>query len=98
MVVPRTVEGWVPKDPLNPNNGQRGKVLVVWRKLTGDRERDNVMLDEWFRKSEVSDRHFDTIYVNGSNNLQNIARSEDRWKVILTEEEFMKRMWDAEEI
>ena len=94
----RTVEGWVPKDPLNPNNGQREKVLVVWRKLTGDLEKDNVMLDEWFRKSEVSDRNFDTIYVNGSNNLQNIARSEDRWKVILTEEEFMKRMWDAEEI
>jgi adenine-specific DNA-methyltransferase len=91
----RTVEGWIPKDPLNPNNGQREKVMVVWRKLTGDLEKDNVMLDEWFRKSEISDRKFDTIYVNGSNNLQNIARTEDRWKVILTEEEFMKRMWDA---
>lgn len=93
----RTVEGWVPKDPSNPNNGQLEKVLVVWRKLTGDLEKDNLMLDEWLQ-SEISGRDFDTIYVNGSNNLQNIARDEDRWKVSLIEEEFMKRMWDAEGI
>jgi hypothetical protein len=24
------------------------RVLVVWRKLTGDPEKDNLMLDEWF--------------------------------------------------
>ncbi|MDD4020074.1 MAG: DNA methyltransferase, partial [Kiritimatiellae bacterium] len=66
----RKVEGWVPKDAANPNNGQREKVLVVWRKLTDDIEQDNLMLDEWFQKNRISTRdfEFDTIYVNGSNN------------------------------
>ncbi len=35
----RKIEGWVPLDPSNPNNGQREKVLVVWRTLTGDPEK-----------------------------------------------------------
>ena len=45
----------------------------------------------WF-----SDFEFDTIYVNGSNNLPNLQQEGDTWKVRLTEEEFMKRMWDVE--
>lgn len=96
----RKVEGWVPKDPSNPDNGQREKVLIVWRKLTGDMECDNLMLDEWFRKNRISTRdfEFDTIYVNGSNNLPNLALAEDKWKVRLIEEEFMKRMWDTENV
>ena len=95
----RKVEGWVPADPANPNKGQREKVLIVWRKLTGDQEKDNLMLDEWFKKNRIStqDFEFDTIYVNGSNNLPNLALVEDTWKVRLTEEEFMKLMWDVEE-
>lgn len=94
----RKIEGWVPRDPANPNNGQREKVLTVWRKLTGDLERDNLMLDEWFQKNRISTRdfEFDTIYVNGSNNLPNLLQEGDTWKVRLIEEEFMKRMWDVE--
>ncbi len=94
----RKVEGWVPKDPANPNNGQREKVLIVWRKLTGDLEQDNLMLDEWFQRNRISTRdfEFDTIYVNGSNNLPNLKLDEESWKVRLIEEEFMKRMWDVE--
>ena len=94
----RKVEGWVPKDPANPNNGQREKVLVVWRKLTGDIERDNLMLDEWFQKNRISTRdfEFDTIYVNGSNNLPNLKLDDENWKVRLIEEAFMKRMWNGE--
>ena len=94
----RKVEGWVPKDPANPNNGQREKVLIVWRKLTGDLEQDNLMLDEWFQKNRISTRdfEFDTIYVNGSNNLPNLKLDDENWKVRLIEEEFMKRMWNAE--
>jgi len=93
----RKVEGWVPKDPQNPNNGQREKVLIVWRKLTGDLEKDNLMLDEWFQKNRISTRdfEFDTIYVNGSNNLPNLAQDGDNWKVRLIEEEFLKRMWES---
>lgn len=94
----RKVEGWVPKDAANPNNGQQEKVLIVWRKLTGDIEQDNLMLDEWFQKNRISTRdfEFDTIYVNGSNNLPNLKLDEENWKVRLIEEEFMKRMWNGE--
>lgn len=94
----RKVEGWVPKDPTNPNNGQQEKVLIVWRKLTGNIEQDNLMLDEWFQKNRISTRdfEFDTIYVNGSNNLPNLKLDNENWKVRLIEEEFMKRMWNGE--
>lgn len=94
----RKVEGWVPKDPVNPNNGQQEKVLIVWRKLTGNIEQDNLMLDEWFQKNRISTRdfEFDTIYVNGSNNLPNLKQDDESWKVRLIEEEFMKRMWNGE--
>lgn len=93
----RKLEGWLPKDIANPDNGQREKVLVVWRKLTGDLEKDNVMLDEWFQKNRISTRDFeyDIIYVNGSNNLPNLMQEGDNWKVRLIEEEFMKRMWET---
>lgn len=94
----RKVEGWLPKDSSNPNNGQQEKVLIVWRKLTGNIEEDNPMLDEWFQKNRISTRdfEFDTIYVNGSNNLPNLKLDGDNWKVRLIEEEFMKRMWGGE--
>ena len=94
----RKVEGWVPADPAHPDNGQREKVLIVWRKQTSDIEQDNLMLDEWFRKNRISTRdfEFDTIYVNGSNNLPNLKLEDEHWKVRLIEEEFMKRMWNGE--
>ena len=79
-------------------NGQRDKVLIVWRNLTGDMEKDNAVLDEWFQKNRISTRdlEFDMIYVNGSNNLPNLRLDTENWKVRLIEEEFMKRMWDME--
>ncbi len=94
----RKVVGWVPKDPNNPNNGQREKVLVIWRRLNGDIEKDNLMLDEWFLKYRASPQEldFDTIYVNGSNNLLNFKSDSENWKVHLIEEEFTKRMWSGE--
>ena len=96
----RKVEGWVPKDRANPDNGQRENVLIVWRKLTKDIEQDNLMLDEWFQKNRISTRdfEFDTIYVNGSNNLPNLKQNDEKWKVHLIEEEFMTRMWDVEDL
>ena len=94
----RKVEGWIPKDSNNPNNGQRENVLIVWRKLTGNIEQDNLMLDEWFQRYrfERQNFEFDTIYVNGSNNLSNIKSDDENWKIHLIEEEFMKRMWSGE--
>ena len=92
----RKVEGWVPKDASNPNSGLREKVLIVWRKLTSDIERDNLMLDEWFKKFGTCSSEFDTIYVNGSNNLSNLRHNGENWQVCLIEEEFMKRMWTGD--
>jgi len=96
----RKVEGWVPADPAHPNNGQREKVLIVWRKLTSDLEQDNLMLDCWFQANRISTRdwEFDTIYVNGSNNLPNLQREGDQWKVRLIEEDFHRLMWDVEDV
>jgi len=102
----RKVEGWVPRNPSiadhetrtqSPQNMER--ILIVWRKLTGDLEQDNLMLDVWFRKHAIStqDYEYDTIYVNGSNNLPNLKQDDEHWKVRLIEEEFMKRMWDTSE-
>ena len=92
----RKVEGWVPKDPVSPNDDHRENVLIIWRKLIGDIERDNLMLDEWFQKNCIGNYEFDTIYVNGTNNLPNLKLDDENWQVRLIEDEFMKRMWDVE--
>jgi adenine-specific DNA-methyltransferase len=94
----RKVEGWVPRNPYSPNDGLKEKVLIVWRKLTGDLEEDNLVLDTWFQKNRINtlDWEFNTIYVNGSNNLPNLQLEGESWKVRLIEEEFLKRMWSAE--
>ncbi|MBK9622561.1 MAG: hypothetical protein IPO31_25545 [Candidatus Obscuribacter sp.] len=91
----RKVEGWIPGT--GSNSKTRQNVLIVWRKLTEDLEQDNLMLDEWFERNRINTRdfEFDTIYVNGSNNLANLQKQENEWKVRLIEEEFMKRMWDT---
>jgi len=92
----RKVEGYTLRTPGDHND--REKALVVWRKLTGDLEQDNLMLDEWFRKYRLSaqDTEFDVIYVNGSNNLPNLRKDEETWKVRLIEEAFHQAMWDVE--
>lgn len=41
----RTVEGWTPRNRFAPDDGARDRVLVVWRTLTDDREKDNAVLD-----------------------------------------------------
>ena len=92
----RKVEGHTLTTPGDP--AAREKTLVIWRVLTGNLEEDNLMLDEWFRKYRLStqDSEFDVIYVNGSNNLQNLRRDEENWKVRLLEEAFHQAMWDVE--
>jgi len=71
------------------------KALVIWRKLTGEPEQDNLVLDEWFTKQGYSarDSEFDLIYVNGGNNLENLKTPDDRWKVRLLEEDFHRLMF-----
>ena len=92
----RKIEGRICRTPGDMDNTDR--VLVIWRKLTGNLEEDNLMLDEWFKKYRLStkDSEFDIIYVNGSNNLPNIRQDNEHWKVRLIEEAFHQQMWDIE--
>ncbi len=85
----RTVTGSTPDDR---------KVLIIWRKLTGEPEQDNLVLDEWFTKQGYSakDSEFDLIYVNGGNNLENLKTPDDLWKVRLIEEDFHRLMFETE--
>jgi adenine-specific DNA-methyltransferase len=85
----RTVTGTTP-------DGRR--TLIIWRKLFGQQEHDNLVLDEWFRKHAYStkDIAFDLIYVNGGNNLPNVRRDDETWKVRLIEEDFHRLMFDTE--
>ena len=85
----RTVSGATP-------DGRR--TLVIWRKLSGDPEQDNLVLDEWFTRQGYSarDSEFDLIYVNGGNNLENLKTPDDLWKVRLIEEDFHRLMFETE--
>ena len=87
----RTVTGTTP-------DGRR--VLIIWRKVTGELEQDNLVLDEWFtlQNQSANNREFDLIYVNGGNNLENLktSRSRDLWRVRLIEEDFHRLMFDMD--
>jgi adenine-specific DNA-methyltransferase len=85
----RTVTGTTP-------DGRR--TLIIWRKLTGKPEQNNLVLDEWFTKQGYSakDSEFDLIYVNGGNNLENLKTADDLWKVRLIEEDFHRLMFETE--
>ena len=87
----RTVTGTTPEGR---------KTLVIWRKLTGDAEQDNLVLDNWFRDKQafsVKDTEFDLIYVNGDNTLENLRLPDESWKVRLTEEDFQRLMFEGTE-
>jgi len=78
----------------NPD-GER--VLVIWRNL---KEKSNEELDEFLRKQEYNprDMEFDLIYVNGDNNLENLRRDDETWKVRLIEEDFQRLMFDVADV
>ena len=74
------------------------KTLVIWRKLTGNAEQDNLVLETWFRDKQafsVKDAEFDLIYVNGDNTLENLRLPDETWKVRLTEEDFQRLMFEG---
>lgn len=73
------------------------RTLVIWRKLTGDPEQDNLVLDTWFRDKQafsVRDTEFDLIYVNGDSTLENQRLPDESWKVRLVEEDFQRLMFE----
>ena len=69
------------------------RTLIIWRNCDTI---DNKALDEFFNRMAYStrDTEFDRIYVNGDNNLENLRTEEEQWKVVLTEQEFAKRMFE----
>ena len=87
----RTVTGTTP-------DGRR--TLIIWRKLIGDPEQDNLVLDTWFTRAGYSakDSEFGLIYVNGDNNLENLKAADDTWKVRLIEEDFHRLMFATENV
>lgn len=78
------------------------RILVIWRKRPGGEkpeglEQDNLVLDEWFKSKQgysTKDSEFDLIYVNGTNNLENLKTPDDLWKVRLIEEDFFRLMFE----
>ena len=78
-------------------NRDSGRVLVLWRNLD---ETDSDALDEWFSKQNYNtkDQEYDLIYVNGDNNLENLRRGDQTWKVRLIEEEFQRLMFDVQDV
>ena len=69
------------------------RTLVIWRDCN---RVNNEQLNKFFERMDYSTlaHDFDVIYVNGDNTLPNLHRDEDRWKVVLIEEEFQKRMFE----
>jgi adenine-specific DNA-methyltransferase len=73
------------------------RVLILWRNVN---EVNNDALDEWFRKRAYNSRglEFDLIYVNGDNNIENLRRADETWKIRLTEETFLSLMFSTAEM
>ncbi|MFN5310149.1 MAG: DNA methyltransferase [Candidatus Kapaibacterium sp.] len=68
-------------------------ILVVWRDCI---QHNSTALNQFLEKSTYNplDAEFDRIYVNGDNNVENLKTGDERWKVVLIEEEFGKRMFE----
>ncbi len=73
------------------------KVLAIWRNT---REKSSEDLDAFFQAQNYNTRdyEFDIIYVNGDNNLENLRREDETWKVRLIEEEFHRLMFDVKDV
>jgi adenine-specific DNA-methyltransferase len=78
-------------------NPEGERVLVIWRNT---REKSNDDLDQFFRQEgyNTRDREFDIIYTNGDNNLGNLRRPDETWKVRLIEESFQRLMFDVQDV
>ena len=72
------------------------RALIIWRDTI---KTDNQKLNEWFNKINDSTKssEFDVIYVNGDNNLENLRKENDTWKVRLIEESFLRSMFDVKD-
>lgn len=71
------------------------RTVVLWR---NQEKVDNAKLAEWFEKPELRDLVMDAdiIYVNGENTLQSKIHEDENWQIMLTDEEFLNRMFEEE--
>ena len=78
-------------------NRQDDRVLILWRNLN---EVDNDALDAWFIAQDFNSENpnFDLVYVNGDNNLQNLCPTNQTWRVLLTDAEFHRLMFDVQDV
>ena len=78
-------------------NPEGDRVLVLWRNTE---EMNNDKLDDWFKKQGYSTRdlEYDLVYVNGDNNLENLRRPDQTWKVRMIEEEIKRLMFDVADV
>lgn len=88
----RWVEGHVLAVPGDESSRQR--VLVLWRKLTGDAGRDQAVLEAYLARKKLNpqESEFETIYINGSHALPSDGQAASRVRLI--EETFAQRMWE----
>lgn len=94
----RLIEGYTIPNPNQPD--YKESVLIVWRKLTDDTEKDNAVLQTYLMdKLKISPREktYNVIYVNGSHTLPNPVVDGEQTKVRLIEEAFHRAMWSGEE-
>ena len=90
-------------DLVNPIKTVRGvnrwgdRVLVIWRDME---ETDNAALDNWFQTQghDQLDPGFDLVYANGDNTLENLRPTTETWRVLLTDAEFHRLMFDIQEV
>ncbi|WP_417330610.1 DNA methyltransferase [Halomonas cupida] len=89
----RQVEGHVRRIP--GSDEDMAKVLVVWRKLTDDPEKDAAVLEALLAKVKIgtTDSEFDAIYINGPHGLNLTGSARNR--VHSLEETFHARMWEG---
>jgi adenine-specific DNA-methyltransferase len=88
----RVVEGHILAVP--GDDSSRERVLVIWRKLTGNSGRDQAALEAWLTKRDINPREseFTYIYVNGNHALPSDGNAATRVRLI--EETFAQRMWE----
>ena len=87
-------------DPEDTEPVRQAKAALIAAKDTSKAEGE--VYDHLYRfferYYENGDFEFDTIYVNGSNNLPNQRLEDDQRKVRLIEKDFHRLMWDVEDV
>jgi adenine-specific DNA-methyltransferase len=80
---------------LGETHREHQKTMAIWR---NQEKIDNARLLECFEKPELRDlaKDVDVIYVNGENTLQSKIHDDENWQVMLTDEEFLNRMFMEE--